>query len=208
MRAVLLLPMLLVACSDPPNRQEFTNVELALLQLHERVGQLSAQLGVQPTMPDLVPLTARVAALEAAVAKVQAPKVPHLVVANVGDDLGIYLGEPARAWNVEAGGEVDWSRGDWTLFYKSADCTGDAWSPTEYFVRASYRIIGPKGSLLRPAPGGDTSITARSFFYNDPKSGPTCFPYSNGDPLSVVRVEDTGVAARAYKPALLEIGFR
>lgn len=205
--ALLSLSLLICACSESPNRTEFANEQLALLQLHERVGALSAQLGGRPAMPDLAPLSDRVAALEAKMATLQAPKVPHLVVANLGDDLGIYLGEPARAWNVEAGGEVDWSR-DRSLFFQSSDCTGTQWAAVEYFARPSSRIIGPMGRILKPAPGGDTSFPPGSVLGIDESKKVICVPLKGELPASVVRVEDAGIDARAYSPALLSIELR
>lgn len=129
--ALLSLSLLICACSESPNRTEFTNEQLALLQLHERVGALSAQLGVRPAMPDLAPLSDRVAALEARATAMEAAmaKLParqpemHLWDAVNNVDLGRWLGG-TTTYSEKYQSPIDWTNPH-SVYYASDDCTGD-----------------------------------------------------------------------------------
>lgn len=130
MRYVVLAVLVVAGCSDSPNRQEFTNSEIAFLQLHERVGDIEKRLGAQPSMPDLMPLTARIAALEgraaameAAMAKLQPAKVPHLVGRDTGVDYGISIDGALAAWDPKFEAVIDYSNPR-PLAFSESGCTG------------------------------------------------------------------------------------
>ncbi len=212
---LLVASLLLCACEEHVNLTEFDNLSAQTIADRARIAELTRQVGQPVADPMVASLAEQVAALRAEnatlaakMAMLQLVKVPHFIVADTGEDLGLYLGDPARTWDVVAQGEVDW-RNDWTLYYESADCSGTAWGRADYFARDSSLIIGPPGMLYRRSPGlAVTPIVALSAFFDDPQLGPHCFPWQSMAEIIAVRVRDTGVPAHTYKAEQLTIGLR
>ena len=174
MRYVVLAVLVVAGCSDSPNRQEFTNSETAFLQLHARVGDIEKRLGAQPAMPDLMPLTDRIAALEgrasameAAMAKLQPQKVPHLVSRDTGVDYGISIDGALAAWDPKFEAVIDYSKSR-TVSFTGPKCSGQPifdpnvdtnakfnrylFMPDGRLARlsSSTKINAPDGSMLEP----------------------------------------------------------
>jgi len=171
MRYVVLAALVVSGCSDSPNRQEFTNSEIAFLQLHARVGAIEKLLGAQPAMPDLMPLTDRIAALEgraaameAAMAKLQPPKVPHLVSRDTGVDYGISIDGALAAWDPKFEAVIDYSP-SLGVSFRGKGCTGDVLASNALNLSSKFNryVYAPDGRLIRAiatarvnAPDGST----------------------------------------------------
>jgi len=98
--------------------------------------------------PDLLAapadVSARIAALEARVAELErrplAPKVPHLIVAATGEDLGVSLGGDC-AYSEKHGGAVCYATTA-GLYYEGENCTGRAFVAPHMVKSISDRIVG------------------------------------------------------------------
>lgn len=209
MRCALAVALLVAACTesfeDRTNRRLDTS-EPEIAALRAELAALRMQVGALPVTPDVKPIAERVAALEAAMAKLQPAKQLHLVETISGNDLGILIALPALAWNVAAGGDVDYSH-NLALFFEAADCSGDAWTRSVYFPRTSLRIIGPRGRILKSS-GGEASLPFKSVLAIDPNKGADCTPWPFQDPVLAVRVADSGADGHSYDPALLSVDLR
>jgi len=209
MKRVVLVVLVLAGCSESPNRQEFTNEQLALLQLHERVGVLSAQLGVRPTMPDLAPLSDRVAALEAratameaAMAKLQPAKVPHLVSRDTGVDYGVSIDGALAAWDPRFEAVIDYSKSR-TVSFTGQGCNGDPLFDANTDINAKFNryLFLPDGRLARLAASARINSPNGSTLEADGTC--TDYPSVNGFPASLAKFSTPRAA-----PETLDIVLR
>lgn len=115
------------------------------------VGERGPQ-GVAGPAGDVAPLLAEIAALRGeleAVRREARVKVPHSVIAETGEDLGVYL-DAETVFSEKLGAPIRWKPVAW--LYASTDCTGEALAPFAEIPRPAAYATGPSGELFRVKP--------------------------------------------------------
>lgn len=144
-------------------------------------------------------LAARVNELEAR----QAAKVPHLVVAETGEDLGRMV-TPSTVWRDDLDGELS-VVGAASIVYAESDCKGDAWLAWDRSAPAWRMRVGPSGTVLRPmalAPSNVPAASARAI-------GDECSNFVNAPSMREASpFVDTGTTANVYRGDALTVAMR
>ena len=157
----LFLLVLLTACG-PDNTAQLTALASDVAQLKGQIAQLQADRDAQGHV---------LAGLMAA----GGGKVPHLVVAATGEDLGPSLGGTV-AYNAEAGGTVDFATFG-PIYFTSTDCTGAAYYPSNDITLSSDRVIGADWKIYAPT-GSHVSVSPTSRVSGNGVDPSKCEPWA------------------------------
>src|SRR5262245_42474903 len=92
----LFLGLVLAACDAEKQSKEALDrtaeLQAQIDSLQREIEGLRAKLGIDEIERQVAALQGQATAAEAAIAKLQLPRVPHLIVRESGDDLGIWVG--------------------------------------------------------------------------------------------------------------------
>lgn len=149
---------------------------------------------------DVSALVAEIARLEARIVDVEARKavkVPHLVVAETGDDLGPFAGFD-RAWSEQLGAYYRLAATVQPT-YSQPKCAGEARTQAVPGFSFALNMFGEIQELHSDA----TMMQPVSF-----KNHLGDCVDSNGVPAPMVTFASTGIAARAYAVSALRVDMR
>ena len=110
---------------------------------------------------DVAPLLAEIAALRAEVDALRARpvvKVPHLIMKETGEDLGIVTGPGCYYSETMRGEACPWAQSPIRPFYERPDCTGPAYVSSIAGGSTSSQLLPANGTLYRI--GGPAEMSA------------------------------------------------
>lgn len=151
---------------------------------------------------DVSALVSQIGQLKADVETLKATKtgkVPHLVVAETGEDIGIpTLG--GCYWDAKAGGEICASPGQRLTYYSDAGCASQP-----YLLQQPERVsmlTTLRGDLYR-VEGAARPVSLVAEWSND-----KCIPFDAPETLDVFPIGKTGAVAAVYRPGTTMIELR
>lgn len=131
------------------------------------------------------------------------PKIPHLLVAATGEDLGVYV-DRSMAWSEKLKAVVDYRRTSETVLFAEADCKG-AMATQGALLHGVYFVAPARGTLVT-AVGLPAKFQSASRI--DAITPEACTRFDRPVEQFARALMDSGMPARTYRSEELAIELR